>query len=178
MEGNEPFVHNNQQEVNLDDLESERLIRKKRLIRIAIVSGIVIVVVAIVLIVTLTNNDGGKNDTGNKDTPSDDSSEEETEEEKEAEREKKKEKEAEEETEKENEEEKEEEKEKENEEEEEEIPNEAYGNLTCVYDLYVGEINILSDEFEDNNNLNIYIGKEKIPFSKKYNFKMEDSKTV
>ena len=64
-------------------------------------------------------------------------------------------------------------------EEEEEIPIILYGNLRGTYDIKSGEINILSDEFEgDENSINIYIGDKKIDFTKRYNFNSDDPKTV
>jgi len=56
---------------------------------------------------------------------------------------------------------------------------EVYGNIICSYNIKEGEINILSDEFENNNNnIIIYIKDQKINFTKKYNFELYDSKRV
>ena len=54
-----------------------------------------------------------------------------------------------------------------------------YGNITSIYNLESGEINILSDEFEgDDKDMNIYIGDKKINFTKIYNFSLDEPKTV
>ena len=58
------------------------------------------------------------------------------------------------------------------------IPEEVFGNITCIYEVNQGEINILSDEFEKNFDLAIYVGRERKKYSKTYNFNLEDSKTV
>ena len=180
--------------INLDDLEERRLIPKKYLIRIAIVSGIILTVVAIVLAVILTqSNEDNKNadNTDNSDKGNGEQSEEyseieyeyEKEKEYEKEEDKEKEKEYEKESEKESEIEKEiieENEENDHEEEEEEIPVKVYGNITCIYDIISGEINILSDEYEveGDDSLFIYIGNKRINFAKKYNFAIDDSKKV
>lgn len=65
--------------INLDDLEERRLIPKKYLIRIAIVSGIILTAVAIVLAVILTqSNEDNKNadNTDNSDKGNGEQSEE------------------------------------------------------------------------------------------------------
>ena len=62
--------------------------------------------------------------------------------------------------------------------EEETIPKDIYGNITCIYDITSGKINILSDDFVKDFSVVIYIGKDRIKYSKKYNFDMVDSKTV
>ena len=53
-----------------------------------------------------------------------------------------------------------------------------FGNIHCTYDIKQGEINILSDDFENKDNIDIYIGDNKIEFTKKYNFGTNDDKTV
>lgn len=197
MAENEPMIQlNSGQEINLDDFENKRAIRNKILIRIAVISGIVLVAVAIVLAVTLTNRDDSDNNgKGNNDQGTDESSEEETEIEEKTEEESKRESEekteektdeeieekTEEGNEKESEEKTEEESDEESEkesEEEKEIPIEVYGKILSIYDITSGEINILSDEFADNNNLFIYINNKKINFNKTYNFDLVDSKVV
>ena len=55
-------------------------------------------------------------------------------------------------------------------EEDDGIPKEIYGDITCIFDVFSGEIDILSEEFEYQKNLVIYLGNQKINFTKKYNF--------
>ena len=57
---------------------------------------------------------------------------------------------------------------------EDNVPEEIFGDIICIYEVSSGEINILSDEFDYQNNLRIYLGKNKIKFSKKYNFDILD----
>ena len=168
----------NQEGVNIDfsDLENKKILRKKVLIRIAIISGILITVLAIVLAVTLTQNKEEGDDKGNNNKGNNDESEEEEEENKEKESEKEIEKESN--KKEENEESYEGQKSEESYEEEEEFPVEIYGIISCTYDMISCEINILSDDFEDNENLLIYIGNKRKDFTKKYNFVRTDSKTV
>ena len=47
----------------------------------------------------------------------------------------------------------------------EEVPGEIKGYLVCIYDIFEEEINILSEEFENKNNVAIYIGDKRIKFS-------------
>ena len=67
---------------------------------------------------------------------------------------------------------------KEDDDDDDKIPKEIFGYLTCGYDVSSGNINILSEEFENKNNLVIYIGNKKIKFTKKYNFEIFDSKMI
>ena len=64
------------------------------------------------------------------------------------------------------------------EEEDEPVSGEVWGNITCIYDINEGEINIVSEEFEKNFDVVVYIGREKKKYSKKFNFALEDPKTV
>ena len=54
----------------------------------------------------------------------------------------------------------------------------VYGSITCIYEVESGEIDILSEYFEKPFDLTIYVGRAKIGYTKKYNFAMEDSKTL
>ena len=60
------------------------------------------------------------------------------------------------------------------------IADEIYGNISCIYDISHGEINILSNTFfkENNETLDIYINEKKINFTNKYNFSSSDSNKV
>ena len=60
----------------------------------------------------------------------------------------------------------------------EQVSGEVIGNIQCIYDVYQGDTKILSDDFENKNNLAIFIGTKRIEFSKRYNFKIDESKTV
>ena len=53
-----------------------------------------------------------------------------------------------------------------------------YGNIYCYFDVNQGDTQILSEEFEYDNNVVIYIGKNRIPFTRNYNFSLDDSKNV
>ena len=64
------------------------------------------------------------------------------------------------------------------EEEEEIIPNEVYGNITCVFDLQEGEAKILSENFNKDFALVIYVGEKRIKYNTTYNFNSLESKTV
>ena len=180
MEDNEPMSLLNQDGGNIDlsDLENRTILRKKILIRIVILSGIFFTVLSIVLAVFLTQNNEKNNGEENNNKGKNDEGEEK--EYNEIEREKDyEEKDSEESYEvKEREEGYEEKESEESYEKEEEVPIEIYGNILCTYNITSGEINILSDEFENNENLLIYINNQKKDFTKKYNFDMSDSKTV
>ena len=58
------------------------------------------------------------------------------------------------------------------------MPEEIYGKIICEYDISFGLINILSENFEKDFYLIIYIGDEKIDYSKTYEFNKDDNKTV
>lgn len=61
----------------------------------------------------------------------------------------------------------------------EEDHNEEHAKIIAIYGIISGEINILSDEFDvDENILSIYVGNKKINFTKKYYFNKEDSKQI
>ena len=59
-----------------------------------------------------------------------------------------------------------------------EVEGEPVGNIYCIFDVEQGDTQILSEKFEFQNNIKIYIGKKWISFKRKYKFSKEDSKTV
>ena len=58
------------------------------------------------------------------------------------------------------------------------VPGDVVGNIKCTYNINQGDINILSEDFENKNNVAIFIGDKQIVFNKKHKFLNGDNKTV
>ena len=58
------------------------------------------------------------------------------------------------------------------------IPPGVYGNIIASYDVKVGNVKLVSDDFEKTFDIIMYVGGIEKNYSKEYNFDIDDSKTV